>query len=70
MTLYLLEWDNGLEDEDHSVALLGIYLSKEERDAAKARYDGYPDQWPFYGRLDGNYVEYAITANTDIVARK
>jgi hypothetical protein len=66
MTLYLLYWNNGLEFDDHEEVLLGAYLSPQDRDAAKARYDATTKQyWPF---TQGEYVEWEIVAGEDQVA--
>lgn len=38
MKLYLLEWDNGHDFDDHQVTTLGVYGSEQTREEAKHRW--------------------------------
>lgn len=55
MTIYLLEWDNGLRYDDHEVTLMGIYTSPERREEGKYRYDSNRKGWPFNAK--GNWID-------------
>lgn len=67
--VYLLEWDNGLDYDDHRVTLLGIYSSPEKmaeaREAFEAKWftDGLRC-WPFND--DGCFKASAAPLDTDL----
>lgn len=66
MTLYLLEWDNGLEFADHELVLLGVYTAARERDEAKVRYCRLSGlQWPF--NRSGEFVTRELQADADLI---
>lgn len=70
MPLYLLEWDNGEEYNDHEVSLLGVYTSADLRKAAIERYSKLlGKQYPFSGYRDGRFVESEISTDTDLVKK-
>lgn len=73
MTLYILEWDNGLQYGDREETLLGIYESNDDRELAKARYARYPTtQWPFSGssrRSSGSFKCWEIELGTDLIVK-
>lgn len=68
VTLYFLEWDNGLDFPDHQVMLLGVYLSNSRREEAKARYDAGKRKDGYYPFCSGGqYVEYEVELDVDLV---
>ena len=68
MTLYMLEWYNGLEYADAETTLIGIYNSEAERIAAEQRYReaAYEDRWPFTSK-DGKFVKWEVEMNKDLL---
>lgn len=67
MTLHFLEWDNGLEYDDHSCELLGVYSSPEEREKARARYLQEKDRWPLSSSDRGEFREWEWPLDADIL---
>lgn len=64
MTLYLLEWDNGLEYADHECTLLGIYSTEDHRRAAREYYvANCSKKWPF--NHDGAFLEWEVEMNKE-----
>ena len=62
MTLYFLEWDNGLSYDDNEVYLMGVYTSAENRANGKSRLDGRKC-YPF--NEEGEWVESEAEADTE-----
>lgn len=68
MTLYMLEWYNGLEYADAETTLLGIYGSEQERAEAEQRFRGsvYEQRWPFTSK-EGKFVKWEVQMNKDLL---
>lgn len=76
MILYMLEWDNDLDYDDHKVTLLGVYSSEQAREEAEKRYMAKADPNginPFFfysDKLQGKFERTDITLDVDLLLAK